>query len=335
MFAAYYVWYSTGSGPHGNWSGWGKSDRTTEISSAAYPLIGPYDSDDPEVVRWHIRLAKASGLSGFFVSSWGPGNWQKLPGLTEQAFEVVLRVAAEEKFHVALMDETAQFHGNFADVKRWAAAYLAKYKDSPAYLKIDGRPVYYVYQVSFDPKLTVQGFEELKKHVEQKVGPVYWLVDKISNAGDRLHIPGEWLGATGADGYACYGTFSNFREWRYEDLIGRYRAVVTEAHAAGLKMMLPVHPGHDNSRSRKEDVFIMPREDGRTLRGYLRAVRESGADYVLVTSWNEWPETTVIEPAATWADPYQYLKIIAEVNGVNFEKPAEPGRARGVRAREE
>jgi hypothetical protein len=334
MFAAYYVWYATPHGPHGRWSGW--RDRhpsvplNRDISSAAYPLIGPYDSDDREVVRWHIRLAKAAGISGFFVSWWGPAIGHAVPHLTESSFEnVVLPIAEEEHFQVALMDETAQFSRDFDQVKQWAADYLAKYKDSPAYLKIDGKPVYYLYQVSFEPRLTPPTLRELIDFVEGKVGPVFWIVDKISNAGDRLHIPADWLARPPlADAYAFYGTFSNFRAWTYDDLIGRYSGVVRAAHQAGMKMMVPVHPGHDNSRTRNKQSFIIPRENGETLRGYLRAAAHCDADFILLTSWNEWPETTVVEPAATSDDPYDCLKIVAEFNGVEFKQPAEPARAR-------
>ena len=337
VFAAYYVWYSTPVGPHGQWSGWrDHSDERTPatqalhrgISSAAYPLIGPYDSDDRDVVRWHVRLARAAGVSAFFVSWWGPGTWQKVPRLTETAFEkALLPVAEEEGFKVALMDETAQFYRDFDAVKRWAAEYLAKYKDSPVYLKIDGKPVYYIYQVSFDPRLTPATLRELTSFVEARVGPVYWIVDKISNAGDRLHIPGEWLVDPKPVGaYAFYSTFSNFRLWKFDDLLSRYRPVVSSAHAAGVKMMVPVHPGHDNRATCNKDPFVIPRDDGQTLRGYFRAAAASGADYILLTSFNEWPETTVVEPAATWDDSYRYLKIVSEFNGVEFKPPPEPAR---------
>jgi hypothetical protein len=353
VFAAYYVWYSTGPGPHGKWCSWGTPAQAVDvngsrghdpsrfvtpgvrdISSAAYPLVGPYDSDDPEVVRWHIRLAKAAGIEAFLVSWWGPATWQAVPGLTERAFEkVVLPIAEEEHFHVALIDETAQFNGDVGQVSRWAAEYLAKFKDSPAYLKIDGRPVYYLYQVCFNPKLKPAEARDLMRDVEAKVGRVYWMIDKISNADNRLHLPEEWLNPPLGDAYVSYGTFSVFRQWRYEDLIDRYRNVVNQAHKAGLKMMMPAHPGHDNSRLRN-DPFVIPRDDGRTLRGYLWAVRDSGADFVLLTSWNEWPETTVVEPSSSWADPYQYLRIVAEFNGVEFKPPPEPPRIRWIKGRQ-
>jgi hypothetical protein len=51
------------------------------------------------------------------------------------------------------------------------------------------------------------------------------------------------------------------------------------------------------------DCHVMPRCDGQTLRDYLGAACDAGADYIMVTSWNEWPEGTVIEPSADWDDP--------------------------------
>ena len=329
MFAAYYVWYSTATGPHGKSVHWDKPGAPGKFSSVAYPLVGPYDSDDAEIVRWHVQLAKSAGIRAFFVSWWGPGTGQPVRGLTKSSFEALLAIAEKEQFKVALMDETAQFVRDWDKVKQWAGEYLAKYKDSPAYLKIDGKPVCYLYQVPFDPRLTPPMLRELIAHVESKVGPVYWILDKISNASNRFHLPADWLAAPRpVDAYGFYGTFSIFRAWKYEDLIDRYTTVVRAAHAAGGKMLVPVHPGHDNTRLRDDDTFVIPRENGATLRGYLRAAHDSRADYILLTSWNEWPETTSVEPAATWDDPYRYLKIVADFNGVTFKNPPEPERVR-------
>jgi hypothetical protein len=68
----------------------------------------------------------------------------------------------------------------------------------------------------------------------------------------------------------------------------------------------------------------MPRRDGQTLRDFLRAATDAGADYLMVTSWNEWPESTVVEPSSSWSDPYQYLKILAEWKGLSFNPPPLP-----------
>jgi len=345
LFANYYTWYSTGTGPNQTWTHWvrhpiaeemAKEAKRTgkvvekleskDIASVFWPLAGLYNSDDREIVRWHIRLAKAAGIDAFLVDWWGPNNWGLVPGLTLNAFEnAVLPIAAEEGFKVALLDEPINFRP-LHESQEWAATYLKKYKDNPAYLKMDGKPVYYIYQVPFNPGLTPEKFAELRAYVEERVGPVHWIVDAISNSDGNFRIPEPWRPVEGIGAFSFYGTFSIFQAHTYGQLVDRYALVVQQAHAAGKRMLVPVHPGHDNLKEGNPKHYEMPRRDGQTFRDYLRAATDAGADYVMVTSFNEWPESTVIEPSASWKDPYQYLKILADWKGVEFKKPEEPKR---------
>ena len=349
LLANYYTWYATGPGKHGVWTHWithpkadalrkeakatGKvvqSFTQQEIASVFWPLAGLYDSDDAEIVRWHIRLAKAAGIDAFLVDWWGSGSWQRVPRLTESAFEkVILPIAREENFKVALLDEPVNFMP-LDKTKIWVADYLAKYKDDPAYLKIDGKPVYYIYQVCFKPGTNPDQFAELKQYVEAKVGPVYWMCEAITNGGNNFCIPDQWLKTEGIDSFSFYSTFSIFHANTYEQIAGRYAKVTRQAHETGRKMCLPVHPGHNNTQSAADhrNDYDMDRRDGQTLKDYLRAATDAGADYVMITSFNEWPESTVIEPSSSWADPYQYLKILAEWKGIPFVKPEEPARVK-------
>jgi hypothetical protein len=70
----------------------------------------------------------------------------------------------------------------------------------------------------------------------------------------------------------------------------------------------------------------IPRDDGATLRGYLRAATDAGADVVLLTSFNEWQETTVVEPSSSWQNPYSYLTLLADWKGLAFTPPPLPKR---------
>jgi hypothetical protein len=325
LWAFYYAWYSTPQGPRQGWEFWrqrGAPADQARYLSAAVPLVGPYDSDDAEIIRWHIRLAKAAGIDAFLVSWWGNAN------LSGAALEnVILPVAAEEGFHIAVCNERAQFHREAADLHRLTIDVLRRTKDSPAYLRIDGKPVMYLYQVPFAPKLTPQSFIDLRRAVEAEIGPVYWIMDKVANPMDRgLFFPEPWLEMSNVAMLGFYGTFSVKRIWKYDDLLPHYRRLANEAHAAGKRVLLPVHPGHDNSVQRPDDYFIIPRDDGATLRGYLQAATEAGADVVAITSFNEWPETTVVEPSSSWSDPYQYLRILADWKGVDFRPPSLPSK---------
>lgn len=338
VFAAYYIWYADGSHPSAPWRHWtrpevaplhgaanpGGRPGDPPLASTAYPLAGLYSSRDPVVAEWHMRLAKAAGIDAFLVSWWG--RHQE----TDEAFAAVTLPAAERTgFRVALLDELAQFHHDDLAYAQGLADALVRFKDSPAYLRIDGRPVVYLYRIAANPGLEPAGFAAVRRLVESRVGRVFWMVDAIahdhaSGRRDRCKcIPSDWLDAEGVDAFACYSTFSHFRADRYDDLIVEYRHLAEQAHARGRRIVLPVHPGHDNSRF-TADPYRMPRRDGDTLRDYLRAATDAGADAVLVTSWNEWPETTVVEPACSWTDPYAYLRVLAAWQGIAFEPPDDP-----------
>ena len=79
LWAVYYAWYETATGPHGRWSHW-SDDKSANLNpkpkSKAQPLIGYYDSDDPGVVAradsgWRRRPAstRSSHLGGEMPTS--------------------------------------------------------------------------------------------------------------------------------------------------------------------------------------------------------------------------------------------------------------------------
>jgi hypothetical protein len=83
VLAAYWVPYQT-KAMSGSWRGWEwdagvyhnperiLSDGRRDIASCYYPLIGPYDSSDNDVIHYHIGLAKSIGIDGFVVDWWMP-----------------------------------------------------------------------------------------------------------------------------------------------------------------------------------------------------------------------------------------------------------------------
>lgn len=344
LFAAYYCWYHAPTNAVEPWLHWTypdsastaaalKTQRPGEppLATAARPLVGFYDSSDTTIAEWHVKLAQAAGIDAFLVDWWG--EQQGLDRAVDNGI-----VAAVEKlgFKFALLDERAQFHGKFEDYEAMFTRALRKYKDSPAYLKIDGKPVVYLYQVAAKPGLSPEEFVALKQYAEKELGTVYWIVDKIEHDAKAAHdgdedrvkrIPADWLATPGIDAFGFYSTFSNFRAQQYDELAGKFRYMTKLAHDAGKKMLLPVHPGHDNSHFVNEP-YVMLRRDGQTLRDYLRAATDAGADFIMVTSWNEWPETTIVEPSSSWPDPYTYLKILADWKGIAFVTPSLPEKTK-------
>ncbi len=46
-----------------------------EIASHLYPVIGPYDSADPDVLEYHTLLMKIAGIDGVIVDWYGTDNF--------------------------------------------------------------------------------------------------------------------------------------------------------------------------------------------------------------------------------------------------------------------
>ena len=203
---------------------------------------------------------------------------------------------------------------------------LARCQGDPAYLRRGGRPVVYLYQVPFDPKLTPATFAELRRGVEAKVGPVWWAMDKIRHDAGTYGVPAAWRAVEGVDGFGFYGTFSVRRLSGRAELRPFYERYARDVRAAGRELLLPMHPALDNRVIQPKEGFEIPFREGETLEGYHAAALAAGADILLLTSFNEWPEGTVVEPSADWPDPYRHLRQIARWKGRTFVEPPLPAR---------
>ncbi|MCD4814274.1 hypothetical protein K8S19_11355 [bacterium] len=122
-----------------------------DIASVYMPVIGVYDSADPDLCEYHVLLAKASGVQAFIVDWYGPDA----PGdhvHNETQLSTLFKTAELLDFKIALCFNDAccfpPFQENITDrqgVVGKASSMLAyakeKYFVSSAYLKIDEKPV--------------------------------------------------------------------------------------------------------------------------------------------------------------------------------------------------
>jgi uncharacterized protein YraI len=70
-------------------------------------------------------------------------------------------------------------------------------------------------------------------------------------------------------------------------------------------------PGYDDTRLPRENSFAVPRRNGDYYRETWRGAIASRPDMIIITSFNEWPEGTQIEPGTTYGN--LYLDITREM----------------------
>jgi len=107
-----------------------------DISSRQYPLIGPYDAFDREVIKWQVRTMKNTGLDGAFINLWPNRNQNRMGyGRTGVIFDRIMDAAEECNFKIGLFDENWS-----KDVIANAARlvmFFKKYKDREGFYKIN------------------------------------------------------------------------------------------------------------------------------------------------------------------------------------------------------
>jgi len=179
---------------------------------------------------------------------------------------------------------------------------LNHYSDHPAWLKVEGKPVLFVYGRAVN-QIDLAGWKQVVKETNQNYpGGAIFMGDKISSDAaeifDGIHkynITGLTKGMSAEE----IRTWSNesFPEW---------------VQTAGEKIScVTIIPGYDDTVTGREDPRpITDRHGGETFRVLWEAAIAANPDWVLITSWNEWHEGSEIEPSLTHGD--RELKISAE-----------------------
>jgi hypothetical protein len=234
--------------------------ETEHWASHYTPAAGKYDSSDPAVVATQVRQAKSAGLNAFISSWWGQTT------KTDSRLPLLLSTAAAQGFKVAPYYEKEGF-GNPSDTELASDLdYLAaKAAASPAWLRVGGRPVLFVY-----------------------------------NADDtNCAVTDRWAGANRGRFYLNLKVMPGYQSCAHQpDAWHQYGpASVTQQV---LPWSVNVAPGFFKFNE------ATPRLD-RNLSTFKAALAQqvaSGAQWQLVTSWNEWGEGTGVEPTTQFTQSY-------------------------------
>ncbi len=123
--AFYYPWYP----------------ETEHWASHYTPTLGHYDSSDPAVLAAHVAAARYAGLDAFIASWWGQGTPtdKRLPLLLSAAQQGGLSIAPYyEPEGQTPAPSTTRLDSDLAHL-------YAEAQSSPAWLRVGGKPVLFVY----------------------------------------------------------------------------------------------------------------------------------------------------------------------------------------------
>ena len=258
-----------------------------EIASHYSPLVGPYDSGDPDVLRCQVLLMKLAGIDGVIVDWYGNDEFMDY-GVDNRNTERLLPIVEEARMRFAVCYEThtvtteigggvfpaSDAIGHGQRLMSWLQAHFFS---SPAYLKVQNRPVL----LSFgDPYYTDSQWTQIFSGLPQK--PLYF-TESVRAEPEASAGGFDWPLPKGGTHYAFQQQdkfYANAQAWpvsiaaafpRFDDIYEQAGVVKSWGHV--------------------DD------QGGRTYTETLTKALQSKAPVIQLVTWNDWGEGTQIEPS--------------------------------------
>jgi len=229
-----------------------------------HPSLGLYDGSSVSVIQSQVRAMTYGGIEAGIASWWGQGS------RTDARIGTLLTATRElgSPFRWALYYENESKGDPSATQIAADLAYIQeKYAQDPAYLRVNGRPVIFVYADSLD----ACGMADR------------WKAGNTINAYVVLKV---FQGYT-----ACAGQPSSWHQ---------YAPAVAADRQAGYSYA--ISPAFDKA----DELSPRLARDLTRFRQNVRDMVASATPWQLVTTFNEWGEGTSVESAQEWASPTGY-----------------------------
>jgi glycoprotein endo-alpha-1,2-mannosidase len=273
-----------------------------QIASHYYPLIGPYDSKDPDVIQYHLLLMKYAGIDAVFVDWYGSHNVHdyrpNLDGANafiEHLDEVGLQ------FAIVYEEFTAGVVGDVTSKTAMEAAQLdmvymtGNYFNQKSYLKIAEHPAL----LTFGPRYFKQGaqWESIFSAIKEK--PTFLpLWDHSGYTGSTDNGEYAWVDFT-----EDLSVLQNF-----------YNKVLSQQVLIG--SAFPRFHDYYEEGGAGESYGYVDADGVNTLVKTLSKATARQAKHLQLVTWNDFGEGTVIEP--TVEDGFSFLETIQQFTGVAY-----------------
>ena len=281
--AFYYLWYSNPQYGYewGNWDDGGQKPPL-EVYSTYYPVLGCYSSNQDDVIRKHFEWLERAGIGVAIIPYFGGGGW------IEETAEKVFAIAKEYKVKICYQMEIYRgrtLDGIRQDIKRL----MDKWGKHPRIFRYGGKMMFFV----FDPMNRSYGPEQFS------LSDWKTTIRRLRTEGYRLLVIAgtldcTWLNAfDGLYQYDIVGFAS-----RHSTL---FPSIATECRSRGKIFAPSIGPGFDNSRlvSGKGTPLVLERRGTAQYDEYWQTIVRCDPTFVTIVSFNEWGESTNIEPASS------------------------------------
>src|SRR6185503_199248 len=285
VLAFYYPWYEA---------------DTWQSSQLVDRPVPRYSTEAQADVDRQVAQAQAVGIDTFVVSwqgrdTQGGFNDRRMRLVLEAGRKAGMQVCVYTETYVANRDSNPTAPIDPQTLFQWLADIVDLYGSHPAYLHVGGRPVIFVYVASLFPQ---QGWADL--------------VARLRSSGRNPFLVGDFSRSTLLDVFDGEYQYSNVFS-SGDTLVDLNRTESLRVRTINLLRpgdrrrlwVASVTPGFDDSKLTERPVaHVVDRSDGTVYDRQWSAAIDTVADWIVVTSWNEWYENTHIEAGEQYGRTY-------------------------------
>jgi hypothetical protein len=252
-----------------------------------HPLLGYYSSSDPAVVDRHVQALNYANVDVAIASWWGPGSQSestRIPLLLSRTVPPLKWAFFYECEGNSPSGPSCPNGGPNPTVAAIQADldYASSYASSPSYMKVNGKPLVFVWSVGDDPCEVAARWKQ--------AAPGWYVVLKLSSGFKDC--------PTQPDGWHQYAPSSS-----------------TQHHAGYYYSISPGFRRADGGGS------FLARDIGRWYQ-QVKDMVASGEPWQLVTTFNEWGEGTAVEAAEDWSSPSGYGQYLDALHSQGTGAPS-------------
>jgi len=283
------------------------------------PFLGEYNSSDPSVADKHIVWAKQHGVDFFAVSWLGRWSWWDHRCIDNNLKQGLLKAEHLDNFKfclfyesVIVLNATLYAKENFTKIFIEDIEYAAEnYFSHPSYLKINGKPALFIYNIPYIyGKLGTAKAQKLFDALRKRIDP--YLVGDLCGGPSPPSGDSPWLYSMNA--VTSYFFLSPSNNWGtiLNEARSRYPEWKSSMNSIGIGFIPNAYPGFDNTEHMQQGALLPLSQSN--FEEMMRIALENVDDnlkMVMVTSWNEWLESTSIEPSMEHGE--EFLHTVLEV----------------------
>lgn len=237
-----------------------------------------YNSNDPAAMARQIQQAQGAGIDAFVVSWIGTNN------PTDSNFKTMLNLARSANF-AATIDLEVEHFATTGQVVSALSYVRDNLMTQPAFLRDNGRPVLFFWR---EQNFPVDDWANIRAQVDPNHQQI-WIAEGVDISYQQVF-----------DGHHLYSVaWSPDVNHMLDDWAGRVRRA-----GADKLWVATVMPGYDDTRTGRAGRYARARDNGNFYRATWQAAIGSNPDLVIIDSFNEWVEGTMIEPSVSYGNLY-------------------------------